>query len=80
MSTQPERDREPIFSMHVDEYMEFIEKSENKATPSDLPVVRPPAGAPILTLEVDEMTVFTVKAIPAGKDEAASKDEKKESA
>lgn len=63
MSERTNEDRKPIHSMQVDRYHEFIDQSENLAGTSVRSVGRPAPGAPVLTIEVDEMTVFTDKAI-----------------
>ena len=66
VSDQKKPDREVVFSMEVDQYFEFVDQATMVASVGTRPVVRPPAGAAMLTLEADEMTEFVVKAIPAG--------------
>lgn len=78
MSDQKKPDREVVFSMEVDRYLEFVDHATMIASAGGRPVVRPPAGAAILTLEADEMTEFVVRAIPAG--EPPSGEQKRESA
>ena len=65
MSGQMKPDREVIFSMEVDRYFEFADQAVIVARADSRPIVRPPANAPILTVEADELTEFTQKAIPA---------------
>ena len=80
MSDQTRRDPEVVFSMEVDRYSEFIDQAVIVASAGSRPVVRLPANAPILTVEVDEMTEFTQKAIPVGKPPSGGGEQKRESA
>jgi hypothetical protein len=51
--------------MEVDRYSEFIDQADIDVSAGWRPVVRPPANAPILTVEADELTEFDQKAIPS---------------
>ena len=80
MSGQMKPDREVIFSMEVDRFFEFVDQAVIVARAVSRPVVRHLANAPILTVEVDEMTEFTEKAIPVGKPPSSGGEQKRESA
>ena len=80
MSDHTKPDREVVLSMEVDRYCEFVDQAEVIASVSNRPVVRPPANAPILTVDADEMTEFTQKAIPARKPTSGGDEQKRESA
>ena len=80
MSGQTKPDHEVIFSMEVDRYFEFVDQAVIIASVGSRPVVRPPANAAILTVEADEMTEFTEKAIPVGKPPSSCGEQKRESA
>ncbi len=79
MSDQTKPDHDVVFSMEVDRYFEFIDSAEIIARAGNRPVVRPPANAPILTAEADEMADFTQKAIAPGKPPSGG-EQKRESA
>ena len=80
MSGQTKLAREVIFSMEVDRYFEFVDQAVIVASAESRPVVRRPANAPILTVEADEITEFTEKAITVGKPPSGSGEQKRESA
>ena len=80
MSGQTKLAREVIFSMEVDRYFEFVDQAVIVARAESRPVVRRPANAPILTVEADEITEFTEKAITVGKPPSGSGEQKRESA
>ena len=80
MAGQTKPDHEVIFSMEVDRYFEFVDQAVIVASADSRPVVRQLANAPILTVEVDEMTEFTQKAIPVGKPPSGGGEQKRESA
>ncbi len=65
MSERTQRDHEVVFSMEVGNYFEFIDQAEIIASAGSRPIVRPPANAPILSVEVDEIAEFSQKAGPA---------------
>jgi hypothetical protein len=77
MNETPEQKPKPLMTFVFDEVTVFTQK----AIPNPNAVIKPPPtgpGAPILTLEVDEMIEFTLKAINAS---APAEDKtKKESA
>jgi hypothetical protein len=62
MSDTPEQKQKPLMTFVFDEVTVFTLKAEANPQAD----VKPPSkDAPILTLEVAEMTEFVVKAIPA---------------